>query len=472
MEDRIEYFNRLIEALEIKAENLEQSSIPRLREHFLGFETSVSAIYKFLIDKGIMQKDPYRHDRSITELKIPSTETLPETDTQQEISLRFSQYTSQWEFLVKIFHVSLASLTLKKVNLIMELLNYIRWTDLSTTSSYQVTRAISGILNRVSQMNDPMAGRMISNSAMNLGKISNSIKAELKTITVFLRERYKAEVREHITSKMKISIEQYRRKPVSIMDNVKFEFSHKMKEAGWYKELIHELLEEDYGTAAEKLREAVLERLKVNKPEEKRKKKSGNDDKTARMMILDRMSRTGEPIRSTVLKMNENTRVISQRKKSFSERLSEIFSSMFSKSDNRVIYEIPIKDPLTGSIHVEALNFTDFSSITLRKARLLQELQDPNSTPRKKAMAADSDHLIRFLETNIKELKTIHRRLNALEEYFQSDEVPRDVKGEMKSSGLNLKNLKNSIAETIRATNEFKLKKEEEEQLRKLGISD
>ena len=472
MEDQREYFNKLVSALEIKAESLERTALQTLRNHLQEFESSVSTIYKFLIEKGMIQKDPYRNEKSITELKIPSSEMLPEIDSQQELSLRFSYYTSQWEFLVKIFYVSLSNLSLKKVHTLMELLSYIRWTDLSTTSSYQITRGIAGILARVSQMNDPMVGKIITSSASNLGKVTDNIKAELKTITLFLRERYKAEVRKNITSRMNINVEQYRRKPVSIMDNVKFEFSLKMKEAGWYKELVNELLEEDFGIAAEKLRANVLTTLQISKNVEKRKKKTGINDKTALLQVLDTLAKTGEPIRSAILRMNENSRIINNRKKSFSERLSELISHMFSKSDSRVIYEIITKDPRTGSMRKESLNFTDFSSLAIRKARLIQELQSAESLSRKKAAAADTEKLIKYIETNLNELKTIHRRITGLDKYFQSDEIPPEIKGEMKSSSLNLKSLKTAISDTIKKLNDFKLKREEAEQLKKLGIED
>ena len=470
MDDQADYLNKLISTLETKGESLEKTTIVSLRNHFQEFESSISTIYKFLIEKGIMQKDPYRNDKTITELKVPSSRMLPEMDSQQEVSLRFSHYTSQWEFLVKIFHVSLTNLSLKKIHTIMELLSYIRWNDLSTTSSYQITRAVAGMLARVSQMNDPMAGKIISSSAGNLGKITLKIKADLKTLTVFMRERYKAEVREKITSNMNINIEQYRRKPDSIMDNVKFEFSHKMKEAGWYKELINELLEEDFGTAGEKLRAEVLEKLKIDKPAKKKAKNVGINDKAMIGRIMELLSRTSEPIRSALIRMNENSRTIHDRKKPLAERLSELFSNLFSRSDNKVIYEIKIKDPVTGAERVEALNFTEFSALTLRKARLLQELQDPESPPRKKIDAVGTQKAIEYISANLSELKTIHRRLTGLDRYFQSNEIPREIKGAMKSSTLSLTNLKSYILDTIKQFNDFKIKWEEFEQLKKLGI--
>jgi hypothetical protein len=472
MENLHEYHDKLIGALESKAENLELTVVPKLREHLQGFEAGVSAIYKFLINKGLMQSDPYKNERSVTEIQIPSAEPLSDADITQELSQRFSQYVSQWEFIVNIFHVSLSNLNLKKIRLLLDLIDYIRWTDFSVNSSYQITRALAGIVGRVSRMNDPMAGKIMSSSATHLRELTNKIKSDLKSITVFLKEHYKLQVRQKITGRMKIDPEQYRRKPGTVLDNVKFEFSHTMKESGWYKELIYELLEEDYGTAAEKLREAALENLKVVRMAAVKKKRTGPDDKIVLMGVLEKMARAGDPIQSCLVKMNDNSRTIQERKKSLGERLSEIFSSLFKRNDNAVEYEIGIKDAVTGAVRLELLNYSRFASVTMKRARALRELQDSNSSARNSAKAASAEQLLMYLNKNLNELKTIHRWLSGLDDYFLSKAVPSEIRDSMKGSGFNLKNLKAVIGETMRMLTEYRVRKEEEEQLKKLGIED
>lgn len=472
MEDRNDYYTQLVNALENKAESLEHTTIRTLKGNLQGFEASVSAIYKFLIDKGIMQSDPYKHERSVTEIQVPSSAPFTDSDIQQEFSRRFSQYVSQWEFLVNLFHVGLSNLSLKKVHQFIDLLDYIRWNDFSVNSSYQITRTMAGIVGRVSQMNDPMTGKIISGSVSHLRELTKNVKSELKIITVFLRERYKVQVREKLTNGMNIDVEQYRRKPDSILDNVKFEFSHRMKGTGWYKELIYELLEEDYGIASGKLRENALERLKESQTAVKKKKRTEQDDTAVLLRILERMARAGEPIRSSLVKMNENTRTIRDRKRSLGERLSKIFSSLFKKSDGGIVYEVAIKDRVTGAVRLEALNYTQFSTVTIKRARALQEFLDPTSDTRKNVRSAGAAQLPDYINRNLNELKSIHRRLTGLDEYFQSNAVPQKIKSGMKGSSLNLKSLKLVIADSMKMLNEFKVKKEEEEQLRKLGIED
>ena len=467
-----EFYVGLVEALTAKAENLERTDIRKLREHLQSFEASTSAIYAFLIDKGLMQNDPYKHERTVTNIQVPSSDPFSESEVLHEISLRFSQYVSQWEFLVNIFHVSLPHLSLSKVRRMIELLDWIRWSDFSANSSYQVTRAVAQIMGKTSAMNGPMAGKIITSSAAHLRELTFLIKSDLKTITVFLRERYKWRVRDELTKDMNIDPELYRRNPDTVMDNVKFEFSHKLKQLGWYKDLIHELLEEDCGENSQESRAAVFERLKVSRIETKKKKHHGPDDKTILLGVVDRLARTGEPIRSTLVKLNGNSRIFQERKKSFGERLSEIFSNLFGKGSDGIRYDIPFKDSVTGSVKIESIDFSRFSATAMKKARLLQELRDAHSVAYKNARNTDAAQLLSFIQKNLQEMKTLHKKLSGLDDFFRSDAIPDNIRDSMKPSALSIKNLKASIGETMKSMNEFKVRKEEEAQLRKLGIED
>ena len=472
MAEEYDFTARLVDALSAKSNQLERSAMPKLREHLQGFEASVSAMYKFLIDKGFMQNDPYKHEHTVTEIEVPSSDPFTDTEASTEVSLRFSHYVSQWEFMVNIFHVSLSNFSLRKVKRLLELLDWIRWTDFSPNSSFQITRAVAGIVTKVSNMKDPMAGKIMSSSVTHLRDLSNDIKGLLKTITVFLRERYKWRLRDEVLSRMAINPEQYRRSPWDIVDNVKFEFSVSMKDAGWYKELVLEALEEDYGEDSENKRAAVLERLRVTQTEQKKKKKSGPDDRIALYQIIEKMAKGGEPMRTAIMKMNENSRTLQERKRSFGERLSEIVSSLFHRTGGNIVYDIAIRNSATGAVRYESLDFTVFSDKTAKRARALQELQDPHSNAHKNVRTASPEKLLDYIEKILAEMKTIHKRLEGLDNFFRSNAVPEIVKNSMKPISLPLKNLKAAISETMSEKNSFIAKKEEEAQLKKLGIED
>ncbi len=472
MDDLQEFHNKLSQAIAVKSENLEKTTVRRLRDHLQGFEAGVSAMYKFLIDKGLMQNDPYKGERTVTEIQTPSADIFTDGDVSTEISMRFSHYVSQWEFLVNIFHVSISNLTLKKVKRILDLLDWVRWTDFSPNSALQVTRAVAKTVGRVSKMNDPMAGKIMSSSATHLRELTHSIRKELEVVTEFLRENYKWKVREDVTSRMKIDPAKYNKNPMATLDNLKFEITHNARRLGWYKELAQELLEEDFGSDANILRTATIERLKVTSEKKKKKSRRGPDNLMLLMAVVEKLSRCGEPIRSAMIKMNVNSQTIQGRKKGLGERLSEIFSSIFSRHDTAVIYQITITNTVTGSVRHESLDFRKFYSIAVKRAQVLQDLLDPSSVAYTNAKATGIEKLEDYVSRFLVEVKSIHRRLEGLEAYFKSDNVPMRLRDNMKTTGLSLKNLKSSISETMKTFNEYKIGKEERDQLRKLGIED
>jgi hypothetical protein len=466
------YYQQLSEAIRAKAEELEGSSVRRLRQNIQNFQASISSMYKFWIEKGMLHTDPYKQERTVTQIQIPSSESFQENEFVQDLSQRMSDYISQWDFMVNIFHISLADLNLKTVQRVLELMDYIHWQDFSVNSSYQITRALAGMAARLSSMKDPWTGKMFTSTIGQLGSTSLEIRKELNTITAFLKERYKFQVREKITNGMNMDAEQYRRKPALAMDNIKFEMTHQLKSAGWYRELIHELLEEDFGSDSEKMRTAALSRLKPAGPSGKKKDRTGPDDKTILMGIMDMLAKAGEPIRSTLVKMNENSRTIQERRVSLGERLSRLISSLFHRSEESVMYDIPIRNRSTGSVRYERLNYTSFSASAMKKAVLLDEFRETGSAIRKKVSAADAGKVLVFLEKTLGDVKVIHRNLSGLDEFFLSEAVPEEIRPAMKTSNLNLTNLKSSIADMIKTVASYKSAKEEEEQLRKLGIED
>ena len=201
MSDINEFQSQLSGALSAKSEQLERTDIPKLRKHLQEFEAGVSTMYKFLIEKGFLQKDPYKNEHAVTKIHVPSSEPFTDAEAISEISLRFSAYVSQWEFIVNIFDASLSNLSLKKVKRLLELIEWIRWTDFSPNSPFQITRAVADTVGKITKMNDPIAGKMISSSITFLRNNSNNIKGDLKAITVFLRERYKYSLREEVLNR-------------------------------------------------------------------------------------------------------------------------------------------------------------------------------------------------------------------------------------------------------------------------------
>ena len=79
------------------------------------------------------------------------------------------------------------------------------------------------------------------------------------------------------------------------------------------------------------------------------------------------------------------------------------------------------------------------------------------------------EQLISFLERNIRDLQTIHKTLTTLDEYFKS-EVDKEDRDKVKGIKPELATIKNAIVRANSKRHEYTAKKEEEEQLKRLGV--
>jgi hypothetical protein len=87
----------------------------------------------------------------------------------------------------------------------------------------------------------------------------------------------------------------------------------------------------------------------------------------------------------------------------------------------------------------------------------------------KKIEMAGEDRVLEFLGRQIAELQLIHRRMNGLHTYFQS-EVPRGERYRIKEIKLQLTAIKNAIIKANQRKHDYVARKEEEEQMKRLGI--
>lgn len=463
-----DFNDQLNSALLKRAEYLERTSAAKLKEYIELYQAGVSGVHTLLTKKGPMQSDLYKNERSITKIQVPSSEDFSESEAVQEVSLRFSRYVSQWEFLVTLFHITLPNLNLRWIKTFFDLLEWIRWNELSLSSQHKITRFIALSVVKTKKMNNPTVGKVIENATQRLRELTYSIKTELKTITSFLRERYKWEIRAKLMGEMNIDGARYAGSPNDAVKAVKSEFAQRMPGIPWYKELIIEILDEDFSDQGPRLREQLLKRLQSKPRAETAKPRKEFNDRGMLLKVTRNMARAGEPIRTAVSLANENLKALKDRKRSFSERVAELFSLIFGRDSDSETLEIAMMDGITGSTRNEVLDMRLFTNESMKKARALAELQEPQSKIFRNVRNAEITVLLKYIESNITAIKTIHRRLAGLNAFFHSDNIPEDVKPKIKASSLNIKHLKSAITDSLRSLNEYRT--ESESELRKMGI--
>jgi hypothetical protein len=87
-----------------------------------------------------------------------------------------------------------------------------------------------------------------------------------------------------------------------------------------------------------------------------------------------------------------------------------------------------------------------------------------------KLKSMTEEQVFAYLERAIKDLQSIHRTLTALDEYYKSS-VPREERDKVKGIKPELASIKNCYIKANQIRHDYSSRKEEEEQMKKLGIN-
>jgi len=80
MVENNDYIKTLAEALKARAEWLEKTELPKLKDELRAYHTGFASLYNLYLKKGLIHEDPYKHEAKIGELEVPSSATFSEAD--------------------------------------------------------------------------------------------------------------------------------------------------------------------------------------------------------------------------------------------------------------------------------------------------------------------------------------------------------------------------------------------------------
>ncbi|MDR2739698.1 MAG: hypothetical protein LBB68_07695 [Treponema sp.] len=461
MADSSDYLQTLTEVLNARTEWLEKSELPKLKEAFRTFHTAFVALNKLFLKKGLINEDPYKNEVKIGELEVPKAGPFADTDYKDEYSLRLSSYDNQLDFLVNFYQFSVEFLTMEKIKRILGLVRFIDWTRLSNNSDVPNNKAMMEILNSAKAGADPLSASVINESLSNLNKTTGSILSYLKLVSDYNRESYKLDLRTNVLSTLTPS-------EVSVIPTIRKKFAVAMPGRPFYTDLVEEVIKEDSNTG-KPLRENVLKQMAVpdNKP------KTVAPQIIFKNILIEGLNAIGSagPIMTEVgVKLGENAALMENRKNSFWDKLKRVIQQMLNKDPEPTIFNVEYMDPIKGVIVRERVDFAQFRSEMDRKNRTLTALASRSGGAFAKMQTMNEGQLMVLLEKNIREVQTIHKILGALDDFFkiEADQNDRD---KIKGIKPELATMKNAIVKANQRRHEYSAQKEEEEQMKKLGIT-
>jgi hypothetical protein len=459
MADNNEYIKNLSEVLRARADWLEKSELPKLKDEFRMYHTGFASLYNLYLKKGLIHEDPYKQEAKISELEVPSSASFSEMERLEQLSQRLSNYDNQLDFLVNFYQFSAEFLNLDRIKRILGLVRYIDWTHLTPDSQSPITKAVAEMTNQIKTGTDPLTMSVISESLSHLSKAFNPVMGFLKVLSEYQREVYKLDLRD-ITSLMSPSdaanIAQVRKKFLQVKPGAPF-----------YPDLVEEVIKEDYSKEGPELRDEILKKFKVADE----KPKAVKAQVSFRNILIEGMQGLGSTaatFNEICQKLDENQTILENEKKGFIQKLKKLMQQVFNKEPDPIIYDIEYMDPVKGIPVRERVNYMSFRSDMDRRIRTLS-LMAARGGGAAKIDSMPEDQLVTFLERNIRDVQSIHKTLTALDEFFKA-EVDREDREKIKGIKPELGVIKNAIVRANAKRHDYSAQKEEEEQLKRLGV--
>jgi hypothetical protein len=461
MAEITDYRKALSEALTARAEWLDKSELPKLKDELRAFQTGFASLYNLYLKKGLIVEDPYKQDVKIGELEVPETGSFNESKRLDQLSLRLSNYDTQMDFLVNFYQFSADYLTLDRLKRIANLIKFIDWLHLTPDSPSANTKVVSEITAQVKQGTDPLTMSIIAESLSNLNKRFNPIMAYLKTLVDYRRELYKLELRDSVTSQMPPA-------EAAQIPLVRKKYTQTTPGQPFYPDLAGEVIKEDYSNEGPALKEQVLANLKVADV----KPKAAKPQVLLKTILLDGISSLGSTAQAfsdVSNKMGENQVLLDGKRMTFWQKLRKVLHQMLNKEQEAVFYDLEYIDPLKGVPVKEKINLTNFHNDLDRKIKILTAMNSKGPGMAKLESLQD-EQIIAFLEKNIRDLQNVHKTLSALDDFFKS-EVDRVDRDKVRGIKPELSTIKNAILRANARRHEYGAQKDEEEQLKRLGVS-
>lgn len=460
-----ESFERqLEEALSAWEVHVEEAVLPGLKQCYQRMRASFDAVYTLMKKKGLVTPDPYNYEERISDIIVPSDAMFPDSERDQQMSIRTAQYVRQLEYLTDYFSFSLASITMKEVKSLAALTRYINWQNLSENAPQPTTRLMAEQIAKARQATDQLSVNIIKDAQEQLAAASRDALGNLKKLSVLLRERYKLDVRRNVLPSLPTGL-----LPEELARQAKAQWKRLMGGHPFARDLIMEIAAEDEPSGGEASRQAVLQSLQLTTSAPK---KSSSENRTREMLMesLRSVAAVSRPLEEISQKLGDNAVILQSRKLSFFEMIGAIWQHMRSRDAEGHTYEVEYIDEKTHMTQTETINFEVFQNTLVRRARTYAGYLARSGKGWERLQSASEDKVLEYVTREIQEVTTFLRQSESLDTLFRA-EVTREQRARLRGINVELTAAREHVQRARKKAHEYVARQEEQEQLRRLGIT-
>ena len=458
-------------ALSKKQEWYNSESLQELLNEYRLMHTCVKNLYECFVKKSLIQPDPYRLDKKISEIIVPESSPFSESEIPKVFGARFSDYETMLDFICTYFRFSTENFSIQTVKKLLDLNKVFDWEDLSMNSSRMNTRALAMTINNAKTNSPNVVQSMINDSVAKCTQSSVVISKMLNELGVFLRELFKGGLRKDLFEHPDFDKAKAAESAEAEQAEIRRLYTKVTGKKTMYTDLIAEIVEEDHGPDKERKQAAVLDRLAIKGSSKVEKKKAaGPDTKEMIMQAILALGAMAPTLTQLHAKLGENFTLLYQKKNTFFNKLMAVLRKAFHISEKERVCNLPIKDAKTGTERTQKINVNEFLTDLSRKERVYNGI-GMKGVEYQKINASNEDAILSFVNKQISEVQSIFVIINALDAYFKN-EVDTEFKVKVKGMQIELSALRNSIINANKKRGEYASFKEEHAQMQKLGLSD
>ena len=448
--------------------DVERTALPALKTHISNLRLTFGSFLSLLKKKGLVSEDPYQATERFAEVQPIANDPFLESQRSTVVSIRTHSFDTQLGNLSEYYQFSLDAMTLPRIKLITQLLRYVRWDSMTENSQETNTKLVAELVARIRKSDDPMSTGLVNDMLTQLASHTAKAYEALKKITLYKREEYKLLLRTTFWTSLNFAPEEVRGNPDNVQRRIKKEFAASLRGHLYVQELVNELIEEDFAANGPALRDELLKKLQVVQAVQD-KPKTQTDPRLELMEAVRILATCNVPLDTSLRKHQENASLFDLSKQSLGERFRNWLRSLTGGKQKARIFSIDMYDPVSGTTKRDALNFDNFLSEAGNRVRLWSGVANRNGPQFQSLLQRPEDEILAWFERQFIEASKTVERINGLDLYFKT-EVPKERRSQVKGVKAEVAQIRTTMGNANKQRHEAVARREEQEQLRRLGI--
>lgn len=470
MSDNAEFETTLQVMLNKKQDWFNNTFLQEMLQQYRLVHTCVRNLYDVLVKKSLINQDPYRLDKRISDITVPDTSVFPESDNATQLGSRFSDYETMLDYICTYFRFTVDNITIPTTKKLFDFNASFDWKNLSPNCTQSNTRALATVLNQAKINTPSVLVSMINDCCVKSSEAITTINSMLNELVVFEKELYKGQIRSDLFNHPEFNRQKASESAEAELSEIKRLYTKVMGKRAFYNDLISEIISEDHNPDKDKLRANILKRLEIKGAVQEKKKKEAPDPKAMLIEAVCSLGSMAPTLQQIIPKLQNNFDLLFAPKKGFMTFLRVILKQLFKLKDKERICEVPVKDAKTGTETKRKIVVSDLLTDINQRVRIYNGIGN-RGVEFEKIKGSTEEAILSFMNKQISDIQSIFTTVNALDSYFKSA-IEITERPKIKGMQIELSALRNSIINANKKRGEYISYKEESIQMRKLGITD